>query len=113
MPAHGGRCLLVFVGIELFAECARGLGQQSRRDGGVDKHPCGSGQHGPLADSKKHKPKIGELIMVEDRLRSQAGNGIIAMSPGELLEKMRGMMAIRGRQPLKVKFVYRVIISLP
>ena len=84
-------------GIELFAKRRGGLGQYRGRDGDVDQLCRGLGQYRPIADGKVRKPQIGEDIAFHDRLRRQAGDGVIAVPPGEFVEEMRGILS-RNRQ---------------
>ena len=81
--------------------------QQRRRDGDIDQF-CGCpGQYRPIADGKEGQPKVGRIIVFHDRLRRQADNGVIAVTPREFAEEMRGILW-RGRQ-----FRRRPTIHLP
>ena len=57
----------------------------------------GPGQYRPIADGKETEPKIGEHALLHDRLRRQAGDGVVAMPPGKFMEEMRGIFP-RHRQ---------------
>ena len=57
----------------------------------------GLGQYRPIADGKEDQPKVGEHIAVHDRLRREADDGVVAMSPGEFAEEVRGILS-RDRQ---------------
>ena len=61
MPAHGGRRLLVFVGIELIGEHCRCIRQHGRRHRDVEQSRRGLCQNRPIADGKEAEINGGQV----------------------------------------------------
>jgi len=53
------------------------------------------GQYRPIADRKESETKIGDDITFHDRLRSEAGDGVITVPPREFVEEVDGILSRR------------------
>ena len=79
------------MGIKLFAQRYRRIGQYLRRDSNVNQLAGSPREQRPIANSKEAEAEIGEPAASYDRLRRQTDNGIVAMAAGELMKEVRGI----------------------
>ena len=86
---------MILLRIKFVGQCGQGVGQQGWRDGGIDQFAGGPGQQRPIADGKKAEAKIGKAAVMDDRLRRQTDDGVVAMPAGEFMEKMAGLPLAR------------------
>ena len=96
MPAHGGCRLLILQRVEFFIQCGKRLGQHRRRNGDIDQFAGRSGQQWAIADRKETKAKIGEPPVVDDGLRCEADDCVVAMSAGEFMKKYVEFLGLTG-----------------
>src|SRR4051812_15084632 len=91
MTAHGRCCLMILLRIKFVSQVGQDVGQQGWRNDSIDQFAAGPSQQRPISDGKKSKKKIGKAAVMDDRLRSQTDDGVVAMPPGEFMEKMAGL----------------------
>ena len=107
MPPHAGRCLLILLRIEFFVQRGRRLEQDLGRNCDINQLAGRSGQQRAVADGKKAEAKVGELPVLDARLRCKADDRIVAMPAGKLMKEMRRIFRTRRQFHGDQKFLRR------
>src|SRR6185437_4673917 len=92
MPAHSARSLLVILRVQLIAQCFGSFRKQRYCNHLAHQYLCSASQHGSIADGKVSQSQVGEGTAVNLRLCRKAGDGVVAISPRKLMEKVRGVL---------------------
>ena len=91
MPAHRCRCLLIFGGVNLLAKRSRRVGQQYGRNRDIDQPARRPGQDRPITNRKKSQSKTRYRAGIDDRLRRETGDRVIAVTTRKFVEIVYGI----------------------
>src|SRR3954462_117980 len=90
MTAHGRCRLMILLRIKFVSQVGQGVGQQGWRNDSIDQFAGGPSQQRPIGDGKKAETKIGKAAVMDDRLRRQTDDGVVAMPASKFMEKLAG-----------------------
>ena len=79
---------MILLRIKFVGEVGQSVGQNGRRDGHIDEFVGCTSQQRPISDGKEAEAEVGKAAIVDDRLRREADDGVVAMPASEFMEEM-------------------------